>query len=305
MLKDPFGDIILIGTILDTLFVGSIELPEHPFTSSTSWIAKLNDLGEVAWANTFPQPSKGSRLQIHGADLDVEGNIYLTGQRGYKAIVQKLSPEGDSLFLYDTDRPQNSFGGARWTDIAVNNLGDIYVCGLLTISALFGDVTLTASDPGFHDFIYASYDKNGTLNWVQKSDGLKSERLFAILPSYSSFIIAGQVNGENQTFFPNIAYSNLYMAGIQYRKTDNAPKCNLFNVFPNPNSGTFWLAFNEPLEEDNSISIFDVKGRFLRNISFTFDGKYVRIDLNDFASGVYFIQFNNQPDCAIKKIVVH
>ena len=60
---------------------------------------------------------------------------------------------------------------------------------------------------------------------------------------------------------------------------------HVINVYPNPNSGSFTVEFDEG--RNGSLIVVDALGRIVRELEF--DGKD-RIDMLDFESGIYLIQ---------------
>lgn len=61
-------------------------------------------------------------------------------------------------------------------------------------------------------------------------------------------------------------------------------------VFPNPTKDIVNFRFDSPIPKGLSITLYDITGRMLRNISYQqdYDSREVQMSIGDFASGVYF-----------------
>ena len=79
-------------------------------------------------------------------------------------------------------------------------------------------------------------------------------------------------------------------------------------VFPNPSSSEIYLRHSLEAAGEVTVSIFDVQGRLLQtsNLGIFSSGDYThRIPLNDYSSGLYFVQLRTGKESQTKKIVVN
>lgn len=85
--------------------------------------------------------------------------------------------------------------------------------------------------------------------------------------------------------------------------SDNFEKNNSFSVYPNPNNGDFTILFAEYLS-NFSVDVVDQSGRLV------FQNKYdnqfdleQKINLNNIASGIYFVKVSSSNGAMVKKII--
>ena len=77
-------------------------------------------------------------------------------------------------------------------------------------------------------------------------------------------------------------------------------------VFPNPNNGNFWIAFNPNPNIDINIMLFDIRGRLILNNNYPNLGNVFReeIKLNGLQTGIYILTINNGTITTKKKMVI-
>jgi len=76
-------------------------------------------------------------------------------------------------------------------------------------------------------------------------------------------------------------------------------------TYPNPANGNFTLELNPPfypVEELRSIQLLNMGGRSIYNK--TFSGNKLRIDVNDFSPGIYFLKVQYRGDFIFRKIII-
>lgn len=204
----PCGNVFITGRFEETANFGSISLNAGSSTSSL-FVAKYDNTGAEQWARSV----QGFDNSVgHGIAADFEGNSYITGSftgsgqfdthvmsaNGISAdlFVAKLDPDG----LYDW---AYSFGGStgvdRGRDLALDDIGNIYLTGQFEGSVAFGTTTLLSS--GHSDIFVAKLTPNGTVDWAQgMGSGSFNEtgmRLF-FSPTQQTVTVCGQFTGSAQ-----------------------------------------------------------------------------------------------------------
>ena len=80
---------------------------------------------------------------------------------------------------------------------------------------------------------------------------------------------------------------------------------NEFSISPNPNDGIFNLNFNQPLGNDSTISIFDIRGRLIESIVPNSNNTSFRVELqNEYQRGVYLVEVNNDNGKFVSKLII-
>jgi PKD repeat protein len=83
---------------------------------------------------------------------------------------------------------------------------------------------------------------------------------------------------------------------------DLGDKEGLVTAFPNPTDGKLFLSFKEELQTDYQLVISNPNGQVLKNIALTREAIQT-LDLQNLASGVYFLQFSNDKQRFVKRVV--
>ena len=111
---------------------------------------------------------------------------------------------------------------------------------------------------------------------------------------------AGQAQRQQAHF--NTIVSNFNQQTLS--TSDNFEKNNSFSVYPNPNNGDFTILFSEYLS-NFSVDVVDQSGRvvFQNKYDNQFDLEQ-KINLNNIASGIYFVKVSSSSGSMVKKIIL-
>jgi len=78
-----------------------------------------------------------------------------------------------------------------------------------------------------------------------------------------------------------------------------------FNLYPNPNNGSFSVEFSSNTAENIHISVFDSRGRKIFNQSYSNNGSFSQnIDLKDVEAGIYLVVIKDGENSQTRKIAV-
>lgn len=80
-------------------------------------------------------------------------------------------------------------------------------------------------------------------------------------------------------------------------------EASLFQVYPNPNEGSFSIHYSGRLE-DVRIEITDASGRIVYNSSFEKQSEVLSVSLSDYAKGLYFLKLNYNGKQEVKKLII-
>ncbi len=80
-------------------------------------------------------------------------------------------------------------------------------------------------------------------------------------------------------------------------------KANNINLYPNPSSGNLTISFSGNRPNEAEISIRNILGELIYNVIYTVDTKRtIRLDLNNYQDGLYFITIKTESGSELKKI---
>lgn len=136
--------------------------------SSAAYVTKYSSTQSIVWSKKFTRSGGGTTARSICTDGT---SIYFCGQYGDGLFVVKLTSSGTiewQRFLYSTTTGQMATGYG----IALDSLGNVYVCGTLEKSS-------AALAP--RDGLIAKYNSSGTLQWQRKLvGGTSTEQLLGI-----------------------------------------------------------------------------------------------------------------------------
>lgn len=285
---------------------------------SDYWVVKLDSTGNILW-----QKSLG------GSNNDQARSVQPTADGGYIVAGFSESSDGDvsgnhgiqDYWIVKLDSTGNIswekwLGGSNWDEAySIQQLSDEgYIVAGATQSG-DGDVS------GFHGVVdcwvlklscealqtfYADADADGFGN---ASDSLSA---CSIPEGYvadstdcddtNANVYPGAQEIPNNGIDDNCnGYVDEFGVGVN-EATSNA----FFSIFPNSNNGIVAIAATLQYEEFITIKLLDLTGRELysENIG-NVNGSFIRqLDLSNFSSGTYLLQFIHNGQCEVKKLSI-
>jgi hypothetical protein len=175
---DNSGNSIAIGYFSNTAMFGNIQL--NSAGSADIFVAKYDPLGNLLWAAKAGGPYYDEAISV---TTDNSDNIIITGKFSGSAAFGSIIIQGSSdgtypdVFIAKYDPNGNCLwvkkGGGDYgdsgEDLNVDEVGNIYVSGIFTLSATFDNITLPEVD-AYGTFI-AKYDPSGNIQWVKVLNG--------------------------------------------------------------------------------------------------------------------------------------
>ncbi|MCB0724522.1 MAG: SBBP repeat-containing protein [Ignavibacteriae bacterium] len=137
---------------------GSIYVMGNTLTSSNNdlLLIKYDASGTELWSKTYNGTASGPDLGT-GIAVDNPGNVIISGNEyigpNYGFVTVKYNPSGSQLWATVFNSPNT--GSDESSDIAVDDLGNSYVCGY-------------SDSSGFRSFITVMYNSNGIFQWYDK-----------------------------------------------------------------------------------------------------------------------------------------
>ncbi len=169
----------------------------------------------------------GSDQEASAVTADLSGNVYVTGyikgaNNNFSSIL--LSSVGnDDIFIakYDQDgnilwaKAAGGSGNDKGNSIAVDNSGNVYVCGRIDDNAtFFGSPNITVSGVGSDIFI-AKFNSSGNVLWVKRQNSTSDGVAYAICTNGTEVFVTGQFAATlNFGLLPALTSSGGYDAFI-------------------------------------------------------------------------------------------
>jgi hypothetical protein len=251
---------------------------------------------------------------ISTCNFDPNGGVTnVTSNGSDDVFVVQLTPAGDLNWV----KTFGSVGTEDFMDMDVTSFGDIYITGDMA-----GDMdanpdavlTNTLTKLGAEDTYIVSLASDGQFNWATSYGA-------PIISAYTrSFgIYADEINNvytagsfmSTVDFDPSAATNNLSAVSgtdIWYQKLGPGTNSindhqlhSTINVSPNPGNGIFVL--NSELQLDGAeMIITNLRGEIIQRIN-NLNGEFFKIDLENNANGVYFIELITNDFREVVKVV--
>jgi gliding motility-associated-like protein len=152
----------------------------------------------------------GSEQEGYAVAADLSGNTYVTGYMKGSSVnfssVLVSSAGGKDIFLAKYDQNGNilwvtTAGGSGddvGTSVAVDNAGNVYICGNIDGTATFlGAPNITLSGPGNFDVFVAKYNSSGSVLWAKRA-GSSNGGANGVCTNGTDVFITGEFSGSIQ-----------------------------------------------------------------------------------------------------------
>lgn len=215
--------------------------------------------GEVRVAGTF-----SDSITFDNEKIQAYGN--------YDVYMTRFAANGNVMIA-------NTYGGLdvdECNSIAVDNKGNVYVCGAFSDQMLIGDTTLETIDLASVDIFVAKFDRMGAFLWAK---------------------VFGSTNfDESGPYVAADSTGNVYLAGLfgrtaqfDAKKITADGKADMFLCRLNSSGDVQWVKKIGGIENDRATGLCINKDGTRINVVGTFEG-VVRFDATDVTS------FNDKPD---------
>ena len=136
--------------------------------------------------------------------------------------------------------------------------------------------------------------------WIYK---IKNDRLILFSIDGSSFPKDYKINLKGKTLIKSIKASD--WSGNKQFKTENSSNISQFKIYPNPFNSNFKVNINSFFNEIISLKIYDINGRFIKELYNGISKNEYTFDLNnyDISSGLYYVSLISSTKVLNKKVV--
>ena len=286
----------------DWLFEG--EAPTHVFSASGDYEVSLittNDCGSdtsTQVISVLVPPLAGFQasvvegcgpltVQFENTSTGIVDNSLWTFEGGTPATSTELNPEivFENAGIFDVSlEVSNASGSNELTEL---DLIDVIPDPVAAFEFFVtGPVAIFSNYSQHADTYLWDFGDNNTSTEENPSHNYED---------YGSYIIA--LTASNQcgevTFIDSVLFTNTYQVEIIDK--------DVF-VYPNPNRGIFTIDWSETKEAISSIRIYNTIGQTIR--TFTPDlVNQIKIDLNQEAAGVYYVELQSEKGVVLKRVI--
>ena len=286
----------------------SIEAsPQHTYATGGTFIVKLttsNNCGSTSIQDTIVLLNRPSATisanQVQGCTPFV---IQFSGQNATNVVTWAWSFPGGTPATSNLPNPRITYGteGSYSVSLKVSNSAGIYE----TTQPDYIKVQLSPKA----DFEFVVTDT--LVKFTNKSTNANSYQW-----DFGDYTLSTLQTPLNKIYARNGNYNvtlqalNAYCGAAITRQVtifvvgtkDLGDKDGIVQVFPNPTDGKLYLNFKDILKTDYQLVISNTNGQVLKNINLTRE-TIQALDLEGLASGIYFLQFSNDKQRFIRRLV--
>jgi hypothetical protein len=124
------------------------------------FLAKFDTLGNLVWVR---RDSAIAYSIFTGIACGPEGDIYVAGRYPQMVFAARYTSDGRELWRNTT----TGIGTATSSAIAVDNAGNAFMCGTLSLTILFDSISVKNGTSNYRDIFVASYSPDGRAQWVR------------------------------------------------------------------------------------------------------------------------------------------
>jgi hypothetical protein len=265
---DPNGDIVVTGAVVgEADFGDDVKIANDP--GSHIFCAKYRRDGKLVWAKAATGKAGGSG---HGVAVDGKGNIYIGGSssgsgqfgdkplvtpKGASAVVAKLSPAGDVLWI------TQQFGtpSCLFHEITCDQEGRVWASGMFKGQATLGSETVATTGEKDADALLCHFDTDGKLLWSKAGQGAGIDYGLGI-----------STDGKGNSYLTGEFSETFKLAGAELRSRGST---DVYVAKFDANGELRWIAHAGGDKGENAYTIVcDAKGNLFLGGSFTGTSNY-------------------------------
>ena len=251
-------------------------------------LTKFNSTGSLVWTNNYDFGGYNFATRMTYVNHRISAIGY-GNANGIEWETFQTDTNGILLWSSPYTVPINPTASDEYPHyVLAKPTGEVIVTGV-------GSPTPNPSSPSFNQMPIVQYSNTGVQNWVSTPNIYAGTGLATHIASDGSLFAIGS---RNMFVFH---YDNMTTSINSHLQNDNSVK-----IYPNPFTNTTTIEFK--LEEINntSLSIIDVTGRMVENISqryFTAGENKINIDLSNLQNGIYFCILQTNHNLQVTKLI--
>ncbi len=204
-------------------------------------------------------------------------------------------------YLYYTVRFQN-VGTADAINVSIDN----------TLNAKLDKSTIQMLS-GSHDYVFTRADDQ--LNWKFDNIHLPSEDMdepnshgyvyYKIKP-LAGYKVGDIIPNTAEIYFdfnPAVVTNTFNTEFLDTLNNESFNKVN-FSIFPNPVTEIVKLKFNKSINDQISVSIYNIQGKLILNSKKTLQNNTIQLSTSSLKSGMYFLKVNDGVNEVTQKLIV-
>ena len=256
---------------------------------------KYTNVGVLDWTARYNNAANRYE-EANDIVTDPSGNVYVTGQS--QATGNNSTPADYATIKYDATGTQlwvaRYDGGVNADDrsyaIALDDSLNVYVTGY--------SIANTTSD-----YVTIKYNNQGNTIWNMRYDGPagNSDQALAMVVNAANgdvHVTGKSANNTNDDFL-TIKYS---YAAVGVEDINSA---NTFNIYPNPNSGFFYIDMSNKSQQAVVVEILNPIGQVVFSDKYSSTDR-IELNLTMLPSGVYFARILNDQNAlwGLKRLII-
>ncbi|MFN8393533.1 MAG: T9SS type A sorting domain-containing protein [Bacteroidia bacterium] len=293
----PNGHLIVTGFYTDTLRFGAQYVNDLGFAQTFKigiWLGAFDQSGNCLWlknqSTTNYSTTMGGFDCAYGVVADASDNIYVTGAvsdstdlfgmplvaQASEPFLAKLDANGNLLWLQrlETVGDPTPYGMGAGTSVSLDANQNPYMTGWVNDTFLLAASTYPLAE--WANFFATSFDQSGNPQAVMvlPGGGLYEQSYDADMDVDGNLVVGGSFSSKTLPLFPGSSVTNASTSptdtindAVVFKLCNStiftsAPKPVLagIKVFPNPNSGEFFIQVDD-LQGGGELIITDMQGR--------------------------------------------
>ncbi|MBL0126014.1 MAG: T9SS type A sorting domain-containing protein [Flavobacteriales bacterium] len=293
-------DSFIITGATDTIASTNSLIPLPPDYHPQLFMMKLDGGGEVQWCKGYDSTPniwysrRASRIvRAHDGNYMVLSNLGVQGYNlEYRPLLLKTDLNGDTLWTRSVGR-----NGYR------HSIGDLLPYsdgGYIYNGVIIGDV-----GPSSGAYYIFKTDSLGHLPCYERWHPITITDLFPVDSSFTLTSTDGammyEVTVTDTTYAPIVVYDGCtFTTGMP----PSIVKGRTMSIRPNPNTGRFTIAFQDPLMAETYYSVYDALGKLLYQRPLAPGKTTEEVDLSRFGAGTYVIRCTDPGGVSYERVVV-